>query len=79
MPLLDNMPTASPPGMAIASGGLVTALLDHLIKRKVLSAADVRGIITTAENEIGTYRTHVAFNDACVVMGALLQRFPAGQ
>jgi hypothetical protein len=75
MALLDATPTNSPPGIAIASGAVLTVLLEALVKERILTGDQVRGVVTTAQSDIRSYRHRgPALDDAGFVLDALLKQ-----
>jgi len=56
MALLDATPTDSPPGIAIASGAVVAVLLEVLVKERILTGDQARGVVTAAQVDLREYR-----------------------
>lgn len=75
MALNDATPTDSPPGIAIASGAVVSVLMEALVKERVLTVEQARGIVTTAQSDLWRHR-HVgpALDDAQFVLKTWLDR-----
>jgi hypothetical protein len=75
MALTDATPTNSPLGIAIASGAVLTVLLEALVKEGVLTGNQVRGVVTTAQSDIRNYRHRgPALDDAGFVLDTLLKQ-----
>jgi hypothetical protein len=74
MALLESVPQASPPGMAIANTVILAALLDSLVTRNFITRDQIREILTTARTELNRYSSHNAFHDAGVVLDGFLGR-----
>lgn len=73
MAILDAVPTESAPGMAIASGAIITALLERLVGHKVLSQQDVLLILKSAMVQISGYSDSPAHDSARVVLQRMLK------
>ena len=74
MALLDMTAQPSPPGWAIATAGVIAALLDKLIENGTITDADGQQIIANARTGIGRFSTH--YNDALSFLDVLSKKFP---
>jgi hypothetical protein len=77
MALLDAGPIESPPGMAVATGALLTVLMETLISEGVLNKYQIHRVVTGAQTNIANLADSPAFNDAKLILKNLLDRFPA--
>ncbi len=68
MAIMDAAPVESPIGMAIASGAILTALLDKLVAEKVLSHDDIGGVLKTAMALISGYSDSAAHDSARIII-----------
>ena len=73
MALMEAIPTESPLGTAIASGAILTALLDKLVADKTLSHSDVAGVLRTALALISGFSDSPAHESARVTLMRLLK------
>jgi hypothetical protein len=76
MALLDAAPRETPIGMAVASGAILTALIEALIAQNILSKMQVLNIIVAAQREVGRIQNSPAHDDAKVILKGLTKRFP---
>jgi hypothetical protein len=74
MAMLTATPTESPLGTAIASAAIVTALLDELVSRKVLTLPQTVNVIKTALVLIGGYSDSEPHESARTLMRMLKDR-----
>jgi hypothetical protein len=77
MGLLDPIPSASPPGWAIASGAVLVALLDKLVSNNALTPSDAANVIREARVGIDKFAGHQAYGDAGHFLAGLARKFPA--
>jgi hypothetical protein len=73
----DAMPVESPDGKALASGALLTVLMDTLVKKGILSKFEAFSVITTAQTELALLPDSPIYNDARFILKKMLTRFPA--
>ena len=64
-------------GLGIMGGAVVTALLDHLVEKGILTMTDVRSILTTASKHAGKGNAPAGLH-AAQLISAILRRFPEG-
>jgi hypothetical protein len=67
----------SPPGLAIASASILTALLDMLVQRGVLTATEVQQILVNARSDVDEFKDHEDYKDALLLLEALFIKFEA--
>ncbi len=77
MTLLDTTAQPSPPGWAIATAGVVAALLDKLIANGTITGAEGQQIVADARKGIGRFSTHNAHGDALSFLDVLSKKFPS--
>lgn len=77
MALLDATPVESPDGIAIASGAVLTALMEALIREGFLNKFQAVSAIMAAQREVGRLPQGSFYDDARFVLKKLLLRFPA--
>jgi hypothetical protein len=70
MALMDSLPSASPPGMALATSAILTGLFDALIAKGTLNKREIAGVFDRADAELNRFSTHIAFHDASVTIKA---------
>ncbi len=77
MALMDAGPVESPLGMAVASGALLTVLMETLISQGVLNKFQAFSVITKAQTQIANLPDSPVFNDAKLILRNMTKRFPA--
>lgn len=73
MGISDAGPIESPPGCAIASVALLTALMQALIEQKILTPTHALHVVLSAQSEVGKTRSSPAHEDALVVLNRLVE------
>lgn len=65
--------------LALAGGAIVTALLEALVEKNVLSVREVRAVLLKAINGIGPYaQTSVGYEASGMIAAIMRDRFPQG-
>ena len=77
MALLDAVPVESPPGIALASGALLTSLMDALIKQGVLDRSQAYNVVLAAQGQLANLPDSPVYNDAKFILRSWVKRFPA--
>lgn len=67
----------SPSGLAIASASILTALLDMLVQKGVLTAIEVQQILVNARSDVDEFKHHEDYKDALLLLEALFIKFEA--
>jgi hypothetical protein len=63
--------------LALAGGAIVSALLDTLVEKEILSLQDVRALLLKAMNGIGPYaQTPVGYEASGMIATIVHDRFP---
>jgi hypothetical protein len=62
--------------MALASGAVLTILIETLVKNGTLNRFQAFSIITTAQTELAQHSTTPAGSEAQIILQRLLSRFP---
>jgi hypothetical protein len=70
---------AAAAALSLAGGVIVTALLDTLIEKGILSHRDVRAVLETAVEDLGPYQTTPEGFEATSIVADLLQRYPEAE
>lgn len=73
MPVLD--PKTSPEALAIATGAIISGLLDVLVQKNVLTVPEVRGALDSAMKGAGFRSQTPAGFEASQFIAALLRHF----
>jgi hypothetical protein len=73
MALLEATPVESPPGMAVATNAILTALLDTLVSNKILTLPQTAGVVKTALALISGYSDSPAHDSARVTLLKMLK------
>jgi hypothetical protein len=74
--MVSNDPRRDPLGIAIASGAIVSELLDLLVQRQILSTSDVRGVLENAARGISLRVKLAGGFEASQFIDELRRHFP---
>jgi hypothetical protein len=66
----------SPEGISVASGAIISALLDTLVSKGTLTIPEIREVLTAARNKTTARRRTQEGFEASQMISELLQRFP---
>jgi hypothetical protein len=66
--------------LALAGGAIVSALLDTLVEKGILSLPEVRGVLQRAISSMAPYaQTTVGYEASGMIATIMRDRFPAGR
>lgn len=74
--MVSNDPRRDPLGIAIASGAIVSELLDLLVQKQILSISDVRGVLINATKGISLRVKLAGGFEASQFIDELQRHFP---
>jgi len=65
----------SPSGLALVGGAIAIAILRLLVKKKLLSIADVRGVLKTAQRSLACSPAVTGSIDGARIIGEITEQF----